>query len=118
MSDNPPFGVPGLETTLPLMTLAAQEGRLSLERVIALLADNPRRIWGLNCPADTYALVDLDEAYVIERKNLLTQCGWSPLEGVRVVGKVRETWIRGIKVFDGESLTPNIKGRNLFGGVI
>jgi carbamoyl-phosphate synthase/aspartate carbamoyltransferase/dihydroorotase len=118
MSDNPPFGVPGLETTLPLMMLAVKEGRLSLERVIALLADNPRRIWGLNCPADTYALVDLDEAYVIERKNLLTQCGWSPLEGVRVVGKVRETWIRGIKVFDGESLTPNIKGRNLFGGVI
>jgi carbamoyl-phosphate synthase/aspartate carbamoyltransferase/dihydroorotase len=117
-SDNPPFGVPGLETTLPLMTLAVKEGRLLLERVIALLADNPRRIWGLACPADTYALVDLDEAYVIDRKNSWTQCGWSPFEGMRVVGKVRETWIRGAKVFDGESVTAKVNGRNLFGGVV
>jgi carbamoyl-phosphate synthase/aspartate carbamoyltransferase/dihydroorotase len=115
-SANPPYGVPGLETTLPLMLLAVSEGRLTLERVVELLALNPRRIWGLECPPDTYALIDLDAEYVITRENLHTQCGWSPFEGMRVRGKVIETWIRGRKVYDGERVVaaPGA-GRNLFG---
>ncbi len=113
---NPPYGVPGLETTLPLMLLAVNEGRLTLERVIELVAHNPRRIWGLECPPDTYTLVDLDAEYVIARENLHTQCGWSPFEGMRVRGKVIETWIRGQKVYDGERvLAAPGSGRNLFG---
>lgn len=115
-SANPPYGVPGLETTLPLLLLAVSEGRLMLERVIELVATNPRRIWGLSCPTDTYALVDLDAAYTVERSALLTGCGWSPFEGMRVKGKVRETWIRGCKVYDGERvLVEPGYGRNLFG---
>ena len=114
-SDTPPYGVPGLETTLPLMLLAVSEGRLTLERVVELVAINPRRIWRLECPPDTYALVDLEVGYVIERENLHTQCGWSPFEGIRVRGKVVETWIRGQKVYDGEQvLAPPGFGRNLF----
>ncbi len=115
-SDNPPYGVPGLETTLPLLLLAVSEGRLTLERVIELVATNPRRIWGLACPPDTYTLVDLNAAYTIERAGLFTACGWSPFEGLRVTGRIRETWIRGCKAFDGEQVLvePGF-GRNLFG---
>jgi dihydroorotase len=114
-SNKPPYGVPGLETTLPILLLAENEGRLTLEQVIELVAINPRRIWGLMCPPDTYALVDLDADYIIEGKNLHTQCGWSPFEGMRVKGRVLETWIRGWKVYDGEQvLAASGSGRNLF----
>ncbi len=114
-SAKPPYGVPGLETTLPLLLLAVQENRLSLERVIELVADSPRRIWGLKCPADTYTVVDLDATYLIDRASLHTRCGWSPFEGMRVFGKVCETRIRGQQVYDGEKITarPGF-GRNLF----
>ena len=114
-SQNPPFGVPGLETTLPLLLLAVEEGRLTLEQVIALVATNPQRIWNCPAPADTYTLVDLDASYVLDRDQLLTKCGWSPFEGMRVVGKVRETWIRGRKVFDGEQVcVEHGFGQNVF----
>lgn len=115
-SAKPAYGVPGLETTLPLLLLAVSEGRLTLERAVELVATNPRRIWGLSCPPDTYTLVDLDASYVIDRSQLLTQCGWSPFEGMRVKGKVRETWIRGCRVYDGERVLvePGF-GQNLFG---
>lgn len=117
-SDNPPHGVPGLETTLPLMLLAVKEGRVTLEQVAILLGENPRRIWGLPCPPDTYALVDLDASWVVERSRLRTACGWSPFEGVRTGGTVRETWIRGRKVYDGERvLVGDGWGRNLFPAV-
>ncbi len=103
-SDTPPYGVPGLETTLPLMLLAVKEGRLSLEQLIPMLSDNPRRIFGLRCDDITYTLVDTNASYTIRNEALFTHCGWSPFNGLPVVGKVREVWIRGTQVFDGENV--------------
>jgi dihydroorotase len=102
--DTPTYGVPGLETTLPLMLLAVEEKRLTLERLVELVADNPRRIFGIACPPDTYTVVDLDAPYTIDRKHLHTQCGWSPFEGMRVPGRAVEVWIRGQQVFDGNRI--------------
>jgi dihydroorotase len=118
MSSTPPYGVPGLETTLPLVLLLVHEGVISLERAIDLIANNPRRIWGLRLPADTHTMVDVDASYVIDASRLHSQPKWSPFEGMQVRGKVLETWIRGCKVYDGENvlLQPGF-GQNLFGGV-
>lgn len=117
-SGQPPFGVPGLETTLPLLLAAARAGWLSLDRVVELVALRPQAIFGVRAAAGTYTLVDLDASYIIERKDLRTRCGWSPFEGMRAWGKVREVWIRGQKVFDGEQvLVPSGFGQNLYGGV-
>lgn len=112
----PPYGVPGLETTLPLLLTAVHEGRLTLAQVVALVAENPRRIFGLSCPDETYALVDLDAEYEITRAGLHTRCGWSPFEGLRVRGCVIETWVRGVKAYDGERVlvAPGF-GVNLYG---
>lgn len=115
-SDKPPYGVPGLETTLPLVLRLVSDGCITLERVVDLLATNPRRIWGVDCPPDTYALVDLDADYMIDAAHLHSHCGWTPFDGMRVRAKVLETWIRGQKVYDGEHIlaAPGF-GRNLFG---
>lgn len=115
-SNSPPYGVPGLETTLPLLLTAMHEGRLSLDQIVSLVSENPRRIWGLTCPPDTYAVIDLDAAYTIQREGLHTACGWSPFEGMRVQGRVIGTWIRGQQVYDGERILvgPGF-GNNLFG---
>ncbi len=115
----PPSGVPGLETTLPLLCTAVREGRLSAERVIELVARRPQQIFGVQPPTDTYTIIDLDASYIIERGNLTTRCGWSPFEGMRVYGTVREVWIRGQKVFDGEQvLAPSGFGHNLYGEAV
>jgi dihydroorotase-like cyclic amidohydrolase len=115
-SAKPPYGVPGLETTLPLLCTALRAGRLTEARLIELVATNPQRIFGVRPDPDTYTLVDLDAATVIERAHLRTLCGWSPFEGMRVSGVVREVWIRGRKVFDDEQIiaAPGA-GHNLFG---
>ncbi|HVO71062.1 MAG TPA: hypothetical protein VMT24_13510 [Aggregatilineaceae bacterium] len=101
-SDPPPSGVPGLETTLPLLCMALRDGRLTAERLIELVALRPQQIFGERPEAGTYTMIDMADSYLIARDHLLTQCGWSPFEGMRVVGRVREVWIRGRKVFDGE----------------
>jgi carbamoyl-phosphate synthase/aspartate carbamoyltransferase/dihydroorotase len=115
-AEKAPSGVPGLETTLPLLMTAAREGRLTTDRIIELVALRPQQIFGVHAGSDTYTLVDPDASFVITRDNLHTKCGWSPFEGKRVWGKVTEVWIRGQKVFDGESVLvqPGF-GCNLYG---
>ena len=117
-ADEPAFGVPGLETTLPLIMQAVKDKRLPLQRACDMLSLNVQRIWRITPLPKTYTVVDTDISYLIEGQKLLTKCGWSPFEGMRVCGKVIEVWIRGHQVYDGENIlsAPGF-GRNLFGSV-
>lgn len=111
----PIYGVTGLETTLPLMLLAVREGRLSSEQLPALLADNPRRIFGVPAAPETYTLIEPDAAWTITNADLHTAPKWSPFDGMRVWGKVRGVWIRGTQVYDGERFLVGAGfGQNLF----
>jgi len=101
-SADPPFGLPGLETTLPLMVTAVREGRLTQARLIELLATNAQRLFSLVPPPDTYTLVDTDASYVISDDELRCSPGWSPYSGMRVWGRVLEVRIRDRVAFDGE----------------
>jgi dihydroorotase len=92
---NPPPGVPGLETALPLMLTAVREGRLSMDRMVALMADNPRRIFDIPSQPDTWIEVDLDKVDTISNKGLYTKCGWSPFAGFDVRGKLERVCYRG-----------------------
>ncbi len=115
-ADPAPSGVPGLETTLPLLLTAAHQGRLTLDRIVDLVALRPQQIFELVPPPQTYTVVDLDAAYTIHRDVLHTLCGWSPFEGMQVTGRVVEVWIRGRQVFDGERILAEPgSGKDLFG---
>jgi dihydroorotase-like cyclic amidohydrolase len=117
-SGTPPYGVPGLETTLPLMLTAVHEGRLPLERVIQLLSDGPRSLWNLTFPPETGCTVDLNASYVLDGSQMQTKCQWSPFDGMQVFGRIIETKIRGVTVYDGVSITaqPGF-GRNVWATV-
>jgi len=97
-SGTPPFGVPGLETTLPLMLTAVAEGKLTQLKLIEKLHGNAARIFNITVDDTTKVEVDMSE-YIVKNEDLLTKCGWSPFDGRRVVGRVRAVYIRGIKVF-------------------
>lgn len=110
-SDTPPFGVPGLETMLPLMLTAAEEGKLTHAQVIEKLHSNPAQIFNVMPDDSTKVVVDMDE-YVIKNSDLLTKAGWSPFAGRRVVGKVKSVHLHGTKVFEnGKVLVEPGSGR-------
>ncbi len=92
---DPPPGVPGLETTLPLILTAVHEGRLSLERAVELLYEGPRRIYGLPVQPGSGVEVDLNASYTLGEAPLHTKCGWTPFAGMRVHGRVRRVALRG-----------------------
>ncbi len=95
----PPPGVPGLETTLPLMLTAVHEGRLTMERLVELLHDGPRRVYSLPGQPETGIKVDPDETYVLGEEPLYTKCDWTPFAGQRVFGRLRQVTLRGKTVY-------------------
>jgi len=97
---HPPPGVPGLETSLALMLTAVDDGRLSLERLIELMAVNPRRIFNLPPQPDTKVEIRTDQRYRIANEALYTRCGWTPFAGIEVRFTVRRVTIRGELVFE------------------
>ena len=100
----PAHGVPGLETTLPLLGQAVHEGWLETEKLVELVSTAPRRLFGYPLPPASWTELDLGESQVIEGSNLRSHCGWSPFSGMRVQGVVRQVTLRGRKVFDGEQV--------------
>jgi len=102
-SDTPPPGVPGLETSLALMMTAVKAGRLSLARLIALMADNPRRIFGLPEQRDTFIEVDADTPFYLSEERLQTKCGWSPFLERELFGRVRRVMLRGQLIYEDGS---------------
>lgn len=56
-SEKPPPGYPGLETMLPLLLNAVNEGRLTIDDIIRRLYENPRKIFALPAQEDTYVEV-------------------------------------------------------------
>lgn len=108
--DNPPFGVPGLETMLPLMLTAQQEGKLSHEKLVSLLHETPKRLFNVPTDESTVVTVDMSE-YEIKNEDLKTKAGWTPFAGRRVVGKVTQVDLRGKTVYkDGEVLASRGSG--------
>jgi dihydroorotase len=105
-SASPPFGVPGLETTLPLMLTAEAKGKLSRAQLLDRLHNNPARIFGITPDETTYIEVDMNE-YEINNKDLLTKCGWSPFAGKHVVGKVTRVVLRDTAVFENGQVLAN-----------
>jgi dihydroorotase-like cyclic amidohydrolase len=113
-SHNPPPGFPGLETLLPLLLTAVNDGRLKIDDIIQKSVINPRKIFHLPEQPETWLEVDENFEYEIKRENQFTRCGWTPFEGWKVKGKVRKVVLRGKTVFEeGKMLVEQGYGRNL-----
>lgn len=97
------FGVPGLETTLPLMLNAMSKGFISQDRLIEMTSTAPRRIFHLSDQPKTYIEIDLSKEYIISDENLFTKCAWTPFTGRKGKGVIKKVVLRGKIIFkDGK----------------
>ncbi|MBP9668077.1 amidohydrolase family protein [Candidatus Saccharibacteria bacterium] len=97
------FGVPNLETTLPLLLKARAEGKITLEQIIEKCHTTPAKLFNLPTSDDTYVEVTMTP-YVIKNENLFTKCGWSPFDGWEMPGQVTKVVLRGQTAFENGQL--------------
>jgi carbamoyl-phosphate synthase/aspartate carbamoyltransferase/dihydroorotase len=98
-SQEPPPGLPGLETALPLMLTAVADGRLTLDRLVELMSTRPSELFGVGSPAVGEVEVEIGPAWVLPDSGYQTKADWSPFAGRRVRGRVLRTALRGTDVF-------------------
>lgn len=94
-SDKPPFGVPGLETALPLLLIKLHKEKITLDEVIRWTFKNPKKLFSVPIEEDTYIEIDMDRAWVLQNTDLKTKCGWSPFNGWQMIGKVTNVMFKG-----------------------
>lgn len=99
-SETPPYGVPGLETTLPLLLTEVHKGRLTIDEIIRLCHKNPAEIFNVPTDKNTYTEVNADEEWIISDEHLLTKCRWSPFHGRPVKGKIKKVVLHGNTVLE------------------
>ena len=97
-----PAGLTGVQTLVPIMLDHVAAGRLSLARLVDLMAAGPARVYGLRgkgriaagYDAD-FTLVDLKARRRIEESWIVSPCGWTPFAGTEVTGWPVATLVRG-----------------------
>ena len=106
-----PFGAPGIETRLALMHQGGvQEGRMSLNRLVDLLATTPAKMFGLYPRKGTIqvgsdadlVIFDPGERHVISSDTHHMSVDYNPYEGIEVTGAVKSVLLRGQPIVSGD----------------
>lgn len=89
------FGIVGIETAFQLLyTHLVKKNIISLERLVELLAVNPRKRFGLEYD-NSFTVWDLDKKTVINPSNFLSMGKATPFEGEEVFGECELTVCNG-----------------------
>ncbi len=104
-------GVPGLETTLPLILTMVKKNRLSLTRAVELMAEKPAEIFGLKDRGSIeqgknadLTIVDHKLEWKINASKFRSKAKFSPYDGWEVVGKPVKTYVKGTLVYDDNEI--------------
>jgi dihydroorotase (multifunctional complex type) len=99
-----PFGLPGLDTTLPFLIDAALSGQMMMSEVVRLYAAAPAARYRLpkgriehGADADL-VLVDPSGSWRVRDEDIISKAGWSPYAGRVFRGRVVATYLRGQEV--------------------
>ena len=107
-------GLTGVQTAVPIMLNHVNAGRLSLGRMVDLMAAGPARVYGATAKgriaagfdAD-FTIVDLKRCRTIENDWIVTPAGWTPFAGMQITGWPLATILRGTVVMrEDEVLGP------------
>ncbi|HEY5058900.1 MAG TPA: dihydroorotase family protein [Gaiellaceae bacterium] len=118
------FGLPGIDTTLPVLLDAARAGLIAYERVVEAYSEAPARAYGLwprkgslreGADADV-VLVDPERSWAVTDDSVISRAGWSPFSGRTFVGGAVATYVRGALVAaDGKAVAEPGTGRFVAG---
>ncbi|MHA1447159.1 MAG: dihydroorotase [Candidatus Heimdallarchaeaceae archaeon] len=114
-SDHSPYsheekdeGTTGLDTMYPLMIDAVNKKKLSLSRLVEVIAKNPAKRFSLYPRKGTIALnsdadliiVDMNKEYSLKNEEMFTKQKVTIFDGWNLKGKITQTIVRGIIVYD------------------
>ena len=118
-SENPPSGLPGVETMIPLMLNEVSEGRLELGRLVNAMSEAPAERLGLErgtisegMPADLI-MVDMNNSKPVDLDKLHSKSNWTPFEDWPAIFP-SQVYRRGELIAENGEIRQEGGGQNLF----
>jgi len=110
-------GAPIVQHSLNIMLEFYKQGLISLEKIVEKMCHNPATLYRIEKRgfiregyfADL-TIVDLNSAWTVNKENVLSKCGWSPLEGTTFQTKATHTFVNGHLVYANEQFNDTVKG--------
>jgi dihydroorotase len=107
-----PSGMPGVETSLPVMLTHASRGACTIEQVVKWMASNVAEIYGMIGKGrleegydGDITLVDMTTERMVDDANTWTTVRWNPFHGKKLVGWPTLTVVGGVPVFERNEAT-------------
>ena len=110
-------GAPIIQHSVNIMLEFFKQGLISLEKIAEKMCHNPATLYSIEKRgfiregyfADV-TIVDLNASWTVDKNNILSKCGWSPLEGTTFHTKVMHTFVNGNLVYDNGKFTETKRG--------
>ncbi len=117
---NVPSGMPGVETSMPLMLTEAMKGRCTVHQVSEWMSKNVAAGYKIANKGEIrigwdadLVLVDLHHYKPVKNEDLLTKCGWSSFAGWELTGWAVTTIVGGQVVYANGKVNPDMRGQAL-----
>jgi dihydroorotase len=116
-------GLPGLETTLPLLLTMVNKRKITIGDVVTLLSEKPSLIFRLSDlgyiqqgkNAD-FTVIDLKKKYKVDVSTFQSKAKYSPYNGWKVQGKPTKTIVNGLLVMDEQRIVAKMGSGSIFRG--
>jgi dihydroorotase len=113
-------GMPMIQFSLVSMLELAEKGIFSIETIVEKMCHAPAQIYGIcnrgyireGYQADL-VLVSHGERWEVNTENILSKCGWSPLEGNSFRWKVEKTFANGHLIYSDGQVDDTYRGEEL-----
>ena len=115
-----PAGMPGVETSMPLMLNEVNKGRIKIQQVVKWMCENPALVYKIKnkgflkpgYDADI-TIVDMNLSKIIDGSKMQSKCGWSAFDGTKTTGWPIKTIVNGNIVCDNGIISESIKGKEV-----
>ena len=107
-----PSGGPLVQHALVAMMEAFRNGKISIEKMVEKMCHNPAILFQIEKRgyikqgyfADL-VLVNPNNPWTVNKKNIIYKCGWSPFEGTTFNSRISHTILNGKIVYENERFT-------------
>ena len=115
-------GVPGLETTLPLLLTKVNQNKISIFHMVKILAENPAKIFRIRKKGQIiqgfdadFTIINMKKRSKIDSSEFYSKAKYTPFDGFETIGKPIKVFVNGeLAMEDGEILLKPGNGRILY----
>lgn len=113
-------GMPMVQYSLPMMLELVDNGVLTLERLVELMAHSPARLFQIDergflrkgYRADI-AIVKPNTPWTVTEANIQSKCKWSPMQGHQYSWQVLHTLCNGVHILDNGKFDADYRGEQI-----